>query len=191
MSRLINMMLKTHLQKIKHFWRESRGISAVEFALILPVILTLYLGTVDVSAFIIIDRKVSVVAGSVADLVARAEDEIKSSTVDDYFQAAEFTIKPYSATKLRQRVTSLRIDGDAKAWVVWSLTYNGGTGLAKDSQYVDIPTEVANANKNRFLIMGEAWNSTDPIIGYVFNSTLDYQQRYFFRSRFDGIIDLI
>lgn len=182
------------VQIIRHtraIWRNDHGISAVEFALILPVMLTLYLGTIDVSTFIILDRKVAVVAGSVADLVARAEDQIATSTVDDYFKAAEFTIKPYDSANLRQRVTSLRIDGDAKAWVLWSRTYNGGSPLTKDSQYVQIPPEFAAANKNKYLIMGEAWNSADPLIGYLFNSTMNYQHRYFFRSRFDGIINLI
>ncbi|MCF4097467.1 TadE/TadG family type IV pilus assembly protein [Maritalea mediterranea] len=175
---------------LRSAWRNDQGISAVEFALILPVMLTLYLGTIDVSTFIIIDRKVAVVAGSVADLVARAEDEIKTSTIDDYFEAAEFTLQPYEDANLRQRVTSLRIDDDARAWVVWSLTYNGGSALVEDSEYVDIPPEVAKANRNDFLIMGEAWNSANPVIGYVFNSTLNFEKRYFFRSRFDGIIEL-
>jgi Flp pilus assembly protein TadG len=184
-------MLKRFVKRFTRCLHDNNGVSAVEFALVLPVLLTLYLGTIDVSTFIIIDRKVSVVAGSVADLVARAEDEIETSTVDDYFKAAEFTIKPYSPANLRQRVTSLRIDGDAKAWVIWSRTYNGGSALVEDSQYVDIPPEIADANRNRFMIMGEAWNQADPVIGYVMNSTLDFEQRYFFRSRFDGIIELI
>lgn len=184
-------MLRRLISKLRSGLHDNKGVSAVEFALVLPVLLTLYLGTIDVSTFIIVDRKVSVVAGSVADLVARAEDEIETSTVDDYFKAAEFTIKPYSSSNLRQRVTSLRIDGDAKAWVIWSRTYNGGTALTKDSQYVDIPPEIADANRNRFMIMGEAWNEADPVIGFVMNSTFSFQQRYFFRSRFDGIIRLI
>ncbi len=109
-------------------WRSEKGVSAVEFALILPVMLTLYLGTIDVSTYIIIDRKVSVVAGSVADLVARSEDEISVSTLNDYFEAAEFTLQPYSAGSLRQRVTSLRIDDRARAWVIWSRGFNGSSG---------------------------------------------------------------
>lgn len=184
-------MLRNLIQNLRLLQKNDKGISAVEFALILPVLLTLYLGTIDLSTFIIVDRKVSVVAGSVADLVARAEDKIAIATVDDYFKAAEFTIKPYKSANLVQRVTSLRIDGDGKAWVIWSRTYNGGTILAADSQFVDMPPEVAAANKNRYMVMGEAWNSMSPVVGYVFNSTLSFKERYFFRSRFDGIIQLI
>lgn len=179
------------IQKIKQLRTNDKGVSAVEFALILPVLLTLYLGTIDLSTYIIIDRKVSVVAGSVADLVARAEDKISATTVNDYFKAAEFTIKPYDSKNLVQRVTVVRIDKSGRAWVVWSRANNGGTALAKDSRIKDIPPQVAKANKKRFLVMGEAWNEVSPMIGYVFNSQLSFKERYFFRTRYDSVIDLV
>ena len=50
---------------------DERGVSAVEFALLLPLMVTLYLGGVEVSQGLTIDRKVTLVARTVADLAAQ------------------------------------------------------------------------------------------------------------------------
>ena len=53
------------------FLADRRGLSAVEFALLLPLMLTLYLGGVEVSNAVAADRKVAIVARTVADLASR------------------------------------------------------------------------------------------------------------------------
>src|SRR5262249_34725949 len=58
-------------RKLRRFARDKRGISAVEFAMLLPLMVTLYLGGVEVSQAVAIDRKVTLIARTVADLVAQ------------------------------------------------------------------------------------------------------------------------
>ena len=57
---------------IRRLLRDKRGVSAVEFAMLLPLMVTLYLGGVEVSQAVAIDRKVTLVARSLGDLVAQA-----------------------------------------------------------------------------------------------------------------------
>ena len=57
----------------RRLWRligDERGVSAVEFALLLPLMLTLYLGAVEVSQGIRADRKVTLTARTIVDLVS-------------------------------------------------------------------------------------------------------------------------
>ena len=50
--------------------RDDRGVAAVEFALILPLMLTLYLGCAELSQGLIATRKSTNVAIALSDLVA-------------------------------------------------------------------------------------------------------------------------
>ncbi len=95
---------------LKRFKRETAAVAAVEFALILPALLFTYIGTAEVSRLIIMDRRLAVVAGSVADLVARADGSLPNATLQDYFEAAQFTMEPYPAATLQQVVTSVYVD---------------------------------------------------------------------------------
>src|ERR1700692_1888012 len=56
---------------VADFLGDRRGLSAVEFALLLPLMLTLYLGGVEVSNGVAADRKVAITARTVADLASR------------------------------------------------------------------------------------------------------------------------
>src|SRR5262245_44457481 len=62
------LQLRRRLQRLAH---DQRGVSAVEFAMLLPLMLTLYLGAVEISQAVAVDRKVTLAARSVADLVAQ------------------------------------------------------------------------------------------------------------------------
>ena len=74
---------------------DERGVSAVEFALLLPLMLTLYLGTVEVSQGIAADRKVTLTARTVADLVAQVSS-INNTDMTNSLNAAAAVIAPYS-----------------------------------------------------------------------------------------------
>ncbi|MAC38359.1 MAG: pilus assembly protein TadE, partial [Oceanicaulis sp.] len=64
-------MTSSLTHRLHRFWRDCRGLSAVEFALIAPVMILLYLGAVDLSLVLSIDRKVTSAASALADLVAQ------------------------------------------------------------------------------------------------------------------------
>jgi len=179
-----------------HIWtlltrlrRETYAVAAVEFALILPVMLFAYIGTAEVSRLIIMDRRLAVVAGAVGDLVARANGSISSSVVTDYFEAAEFTMAPYPAATLQQVVTSVYVDDAGKAKVRWSRGYNGGSAYAKNS-FVTLPPEMANQSKEKYLIIGEATTQWTPIVDFVFRSGFTLEKTYYYRPRFDVEVTL-
>ena len=52
--------------------RDIRGVSAVEFALVLPLMVALYLGLAEASQAIAIDRKVTLTAHALSDLASQA-----------------------------------------------------------------------------------------------------------------------
>lgn len=171
------------------FARDEHAVAAVEFALILPVLLFTYIGTAEVSTLITMDRKVAVVAGTVGDLVARADGTLQNSILQDYFEAAEFTMRPYPSGSLKQVVTGVYVDEDGKATVRWSEGFNGGVEHARNSVIV-IPAQMAALSKESHLIVGEASNVWQPALDYIFTSGVVLQKTYYYRPRFDAEITI-
>src|SRR5215468_10096359 len=58
-------------QRLRALIRDQRGVSAVEFAMLLPLMITLYLGAVEISQGVGIDRKVTLTTRTVADLTSQ------------------------------------------------------------------------------------------------------------------------
>ena len=183
-------MLQSTITKLLHrFLGEERAVAAVEFALILPLMLLMYIGTAEGSRLFIMDRKVAVVAGSIGDLVARMEDQISVATLNDFFQAAEFSMLPYPSNDLEQSVTSVFVENDGTGTVQWSRGFNGGSTYANGSS-VSLPSELSARFQGKYLIIGEALITWMPIVNFIYQSGFDIQKTYYFRPRFDTQITL-
>ena len=84
-------------RKVIRFGRDRRGVSAVEFALIAPLMIAMYLGCVEISQGIAADRKVSLVSAALANLTAQVSS-ISSSGMTNILDASSAIITPYSAS---------------------------------------------------------------------------------------------
>lgn len=112
---------------------DERGLSAVEFALIVPIMISMYLGAVEFGHALTIDRRVTSVASSAADLVAQVET-VEGAQVDDIFEAASSILMPYTTGPLSIVLTSVVADADNNTTVAWSCARNG-TAHAENSAF--------------------------------------------------------
>lgn len=172
---------------IQRFVAGERAAAAVEFALILPVLLTLYLGSVELSSAISVDKRVATVSGSLGDLVARADGTIVAGTIDDYFRAASATMAPYPSTGVKQVVSSVFVDPDGNVTVSWSRGYNGATPHTAGNNYT-LPGDLINLSLNSHVIVAEAQMSYSPLFGYFFENAFTLYHEYFFLPRFGEAI---
>jgi len=119
---------------------ECRGVSAVEFALIAPLMISVYLGCAEISDGVAIDRKVSLIAGTLANLTASCSDSntnsgscpnniISATEVSNIFAASTAIMSPYSAAPLKMSLSCIAIDDKGNVTVPWSVPSNGGTKL--------------------------------------------------------------
>jgi Flp pilus assembly protein TadG len=95
-------------KNLKRALRNDSGVAALEVAFILPFLLFLYFGLVDLTAMISLNRKVTYAASVVADLVTQNDGTVKSTDIDDYFKAASLVMKPTSMTNVRVEVYQYR-----------------------------------------------------------------------------------
>jgi len=163
--------------------RDQRGVSAVEFALLLPLMLTLYLGVVEVSQGIGADRKVTLTARTISDLVSQVSS-INNSGMTNSLNAAAAVMAPYASSNLKVVVTSVKIDANSNATVDWSDTLNG-TARSKGST-VSLPSALLVANTS--LIWSEVQYSYTPTIGYVVSGTLTLKDQIYMRPRLSDTI---
>ena len=104
--------------------RCRRGVAATEFALVLPLMVLVLTGTVELGNALLLDRKVSRAAHLAADLVAQSR-EISSGEVNDVFEAVAEILQPFPATAAIT-LTSVYFDpATDQLRVVWSETRNG------------------------------------------------------------------
>jgi len=177
--------MKTLVQTIREFTalagqlrRDNRGVSAVEFALLLPLMLTMYLGTVEVSQGIGASRKLSLTTRAVADLVSQVSS-INNSDMTNSLNAAATVMAPYSSSNLKVVVSSVTIDSTGKATVAWSEQLNSAA-RAKGST-ITLPTALNIPNSS--LIFSEVQYDYKPTIGYIISGTISLKDQIYMRPR--------
>src|ERR1700736_3606913 len=78
--------------------RDRSAIAATEFAVIVPIMLVMFFGTVEFSSGLAVDRKVTLVARTLSDLTSQSAAPIDDTYLKNVFTASIATLAPYSAT---------------------------------------------------------------------------------------------
>jgi Flp pilus assembly protein TadG len=170
-------------RQLAAFRHDLRGVSAIEFALLLPVMLTLYIAGVEISNAIAIDRKVTITARTVTDLVSRATS-VSTADMSDILTGSAAVIAPYVPTHVAFTVSQIYIDNNGNATISWSCTYQGTARTP--GQAVTVPSQLVT--NNSYLIWGEAQYSYTPPIGYVISGTLTLQDQIYMAPRMSASV---
>jgi Flp pilus assembly protein TadG len=174
-----NLTFLTKLsRRVASLRRDQSGVSAVEFALVLPLMLTLYLGAVETSQAVAIHRKVTLAARTVADLASQV-GSINNTDMTNMLTAARAVIAPFPDGVLQVTVSAVTIDANGIAKVTWSDTLNG-TARAVDST-VPLPSALNVANTQ--LIWSEVHYNYTPTVGYMITGTLNLFDQIYMRPR--------
>jgi Flp pilus assembly protein TadG len=183
-------MVSRLASRLRRFALADRAIAATEFALLVPFMLTLYMGSIELSTVVTVDRKVAVVSSSLGDLVAREKNgSFPLTKLNDYFVAAESTMRPYPTDNLEQVVTNVWIDSLGVPKVQWSRGHNGATTHAVNSDY-PLPNEMlAIVSPGDCVVVAEAQISYTPLMGYFFKDAFTLYQEYFFLPRHEECLN--
>jgi Flp pilus assembly protein TadG len=161
------------------FHRDRKGLAAVEFALILPIMISLYFGTVQIGDALTVKRKVTHVTSSLGDLVTQSKS-ISASDISNILDAASAVIAPYSVSNLKIVVSQIKIASDGKVTVDWSKTRNG-TALIAGNTFTGLPD--ALKTNDSYVILASVEYAYTPYIGYMLTGTINFQKQYYLRPR--------
>ncbi len=150
----------------------DKGVAAVEFAMIAPILLILMIGTLEMGTAYTIDRRVSTIASSVADLVARETevmDDTKLYVMTD--KIARALLAPYNFAPTKITVISIQADNSVPptTTIDWSKTYTAGdlavsdtTGLLAKGRNITTPAGLMT--EGSYMIAVEVTYAFTPLI---------------------------
>ncbi len=147
---------------LRNWRRDRRGAAADEFALILPIALFLFTGTVTYGNAIYIDRKVTLTARTVTDLVTQYSS-VANTDVQTVLGASAAIVAPYSTANIVVTVSEVQTDSSGNATVTWSQSLNGTKRPV--GQAITLPSTIDGANVT--YIFGEVSYTYTPAIGYL------------------------
>jgi Flp pilus assembly protein TadG len=160
--------------------RDSSGVAAVEFALLLPILALLYFGSVELTQGVMTQERTEHVASTVGDLVAQ-NSTITSAGVSDIFGVGGTVMYPYPTSALKMRVSSLQADSKGVVKVVWSQASGGLSPLTAGSTVSGLPTNVVQANES--VIMSESQDTYTSAFGRVMQSPVVFSQKAYLHPR--------
>ncbi len=97
---------------VRRFRHDRSGVSATEFALILPVMLLLLVGMMELSNGINNWRKVTLLARAVSDLTSQGDKQnpVSAATMTDIFNASKLVMQPFNGANAKIVVSALGVD---------------------------------------------------------------------------------
>jgi Flp pilus assembly protein TadG len=155
----------------RRFICATRGVAAIEFALILPMLVVMFLASIDAGRAIALYMKVRAATYAVAAITNQYET-IQSSDMSSIFGATSLVLAPYSPTPAAITVSQIKVTSAKKAKVNWSDTLNG-TALKKNAS-VTVPAGFASCQSYPcYLIYGQVSYAYTPLFGFFLPGTIN------------------
>ena len=156
---------------IAAFVHDRRGIAATEFAVIVPLMLVLLFSTVEFCSGLAVDRKVSLVARTIANLTSQGTSA-STSDLTNFFGAATLIMVPYVQPMYpapNMTISELYIDPTSgNARVQWS----AGAAPRGLTSVVPIPSSMIATDPtthaiipNQYIIFSEVNTVYTPTLG--------------------------
>ena len=151
-------------RQISALRRDRKGVSAVEFAMVLPLMITLYIGAVEISQGVAIQRKVTLATRTVADLASQATS-INNTDASNLAKAAQAIVSPFPDGPLKGSVSAVNIDANGIARVAWSDPIGTAARRRRPNSTVTLPPALVIPNSQ--LIWSELKYNYKPDFGYT------------------------
>ena len=185
------MVRKMKLPFLRRIWNDESGIANVEFAFVLPVLITLLFGSFELSRYVLLNLKLEKATYTVSDLVTQ-ETSISNSQLNQIMLAASEIMTPYSiGEKGTIIVSSVYQENDVDPPVVrWQ--YTGGGTLPKSStvgevdDWATLPEGLSLADKDN-LIIAEIFYEFTPYFSNEPIGSASLHKMAFFKPRLGAL----
>ncbi len=145
------------------FAGDKRGMAAVEFTLIVPVLLILFIGVVEVTRAVSIDRRFGKVTSMVADLLTRETDPVNAATVEGIYGVVNHVMGVWGTETLKLHITPVRAAAaDRNDIYVYAgkpnrPSFGSGSASPRDvcERFTGLTTNMLDAGGTAIIVEGE------------------------------------
>ncbi len=181
-------LFKEKMSRFFHKLSNTQGVAAVEFALVLPLMVLMYLGSFEVSQSVIANKRIANVANTIGDIIAQ-EPSWTNGDMDAVFQAGNAILHPMKVTNLDMTVTFIKINASSQITAVWTKKGNYSPATAGVMPTNNIPPYLIIADTT--LVYAEAKMKYNSVSYFVVKKDQDMSAFNFFRPRQVGDIKVI
>lgn len=169
---------RTRWRGIQGLRYNEKGVSAIEFALIAPVMIVMYFGAVELSLLARADRRVTTTASSLGDLTARLVT-VTDADMQELYNASVVLMSPYPASSARMRISSIVDNGDGQTRVAWSDGFN--MPAYSEDALITIPEGLIASPGS--VIVAEVEFDYISMVGFVLDASQTIEDTFYMRPR--------
>lgn len=152
----MNLMINKYFNQCARRHCHERGVAALEFALMLPILLVMLLGGMDITRYMLYQQKVDRIAFSVTDLVTQSQS-VTTAKMNDIALAAKQIMQPFPFGVEGVIIVSSIYKDPNQAFPTIRWQYTGGGTLSRGSK-------IGNVNGTPTLPNGLTLNDKDNVI---------------------------
>ncbi|MHB2266647.1 TadE/TadG family type IV pilus assembly protein [Aliihoeflea sp. PC F10.4] len=170
---------------IQSHWRDRRGVAAIEFAFVAPILFILYFMTMEVSQAIETNKKIGRISSMVGDLVAQ-QNPISPGEIDGILDIGAAIIQPYGRSRPTILIEHIQVEDKAnptKAFIKWSRQLDGSTKKPGISQNTEVMVPEELMERGRYLVRVTTKLNYRPVIAW----TTEQKTALGLASAFDNI----
>lgn len=136
-TRGIYRLVVTSRAMTRRLLRDRKGFAAVEFAMVVPIMLMLYIGSVEVCEGLSLQQRVTSIARDTADLAAQVTS-VTPADLTDIMRISDSLLGGYDPTRLKVTLVSILADAQGDPYVQWSVARDGSIPYAKGAAYTTL-----------------------------------------------------
>jgi Flp pilus assembly protein TadG len=171
----------------RRFSASTRGVAAIEFGFLFPLLLLLLLAGIDGGRAIAVSMKVRS-AAYVVDAIANQYSSIYDTDISNILGATATVLAPYPSGPVTVTLTQISIASGGAATVSWSDTLNG-TAYSQGST-ITIPSNLSpNGNPKTcasfpcYVLLGEVTYTYTPMFGHFITGPINLSDKIYVTPR--------